>query len=218
MKLYKFWPTESALKNLKQQRLKLSKISELNDPFEFASIDLRDKAVRIAFSKWRLDQDKTKAVFSFCSSHYSPLMWAHYADFHKGLCLEFEVKKELLHEVKYIDSRSTKIRKGDDFSKAMKSTIFFHEISTTKFAHWSYEKEQRLIRPIEDCVEDGGLIFMPIGSECRLSKVYLGARFDKSKISELVTHIKPYDVQIKMKRPAFRDFRVVERQDWQAPN
>jgi hypothetical protein len=33
----------------------------------------------------------------------NPVLWSHYAEGHKGVCLGFDVKEELLEEVKYAD-------------------------------------------------------------------------------------------------------------------
>lgn len=72
------------------------------------------------------------------------LMWAHYADKHKGLCLEFDGSAncnffgEAL-PVEYEDF--TPVPLGEDSMKAMTRIIL------TKSKHWSYEREYRIFRP-----------------------------------------------------------------------
>ena len=71
------------------------------------------------------------------------LMWSHYADFHRGICLEFDGEAMFMqhanrvtyakHRPKidaYRDSNDTKLDKA----------------LLTKSDHWSYEREWRLIR------------------------------------------------------------------------
>ena len=41
--------------------------------------------------------------FSFKWSN--PVLWAHYADKHKGICLGFDVPDDNVQRVKYVDTR-----------------------------------------------------------------------------------------------------------------
>ncbi len=72
------------------------------------------------------------------------LMWAHYADKHKGLCLEFDGSANCnffgeAQPVKYEDF--TPVPLGEDSTNAMERIIL------TKSKHWSYEREYRILRP-----------------------------------------------------------------------
>jgi hypothetical protein len=72
------------------------------------------------------------------------LMWAHYADKHKGLCLEFDGSCNCIffgeaQPVEYEDY--TPIPLHEDRERQMTRVIL------TKSKHWSYEKEYRIFRP-----------------------------------------------------------------------
>jgi hypothetical protein len=68
-----------------------------------------------------------------------PLMWAHYADSHKGICFEMESYKPLeLKEVKYKDELpKINLLKLDETNV---TDVFWH-----KGTMWSYEQEVRFI-------------------------------------------------------------------------
>ena len=46
MRLYHFIKKEHGLENVQERRLKIARIAELNDPFEFAAVDLSDPWLR----------------------------------------------------------------------------------------------------------------------------------------------------------------------------
>lgn len=70
-------------------------------------------------------------------------MWAHYADCHKGLCLEFDLTKDpeifiYLNQVNYDDTYpQVNYIKNQDITP-----ILLH-----KSAVWRYEEEWRVIKP-----------------------------------------------------------------------
>ena len=97
-----------------------------------------------------------RAVFArrglccFTEDPRSILMWAHYASGHKGVCLIYEaeqglVESGLLHRVNYCHEPPTmrlyeyEAYNGDHHEKWGKLT------SRTKFSHWNYENEWRLL-------------------------------------------------------------------------
>ncbi|NSL57033.1 DUF2971 domain-containing protein [Uliginosibacterium aquaticum] len=72
----------------------------------------------------------------------SPLMWAHYADTHRGVCLEFETSKwlfQLAWEVVYQDTYPF-------VDTANQSYLDIHRtVACTKATYWDYEKEWRIV-------------------------------------------------------------------------
>lgn len=69
------------------------------------------------------------------------LMWAHYADSHRGICLEFDGMSPLMahaQEVSYVDDR-VPINPYKDSQDVMMSKALL-----TKSRHWRYESEWRL--------------------------------------------------------------------------
>ncbi len=76
------------------------------------------------------------------------LMWAHYADGHKGLCLEFDgsANSDFFGEaqpVEYSDYSPLPLHKDSGSQMA--------RIVLTKSTHWAYEQEYRIILPNQAC-------------------------------------------------------------------
>ncbi len=91
MRLYHFTNAEYGLSNLREKHLKISRIDQLNDPFEFMGADLSNGDLRkeIEISKDRYNE--TMGLLCFSKNWDNPVQWGHYADGHKGLCLGFDV-------------------------------------------------------------------------------------------------------------------------------
>jgi hypothetical protein len=89
---------------------------------------------------------KSLKVFSLSENKDSILMWSHYADSHKGFCIEYETIKLGYKNIKFIYPLvySNKIiditkYKFNSFSPILNSLI--------KFDIWKYENEWRLVFP-----------------------------------------------------------------------
>ena len=81
----------------------------------------------------------------FSSSPYSTLMWSHYADSHKGFCLEFDrisnLRSNLCDKITYTDEvtlKSSIIEFIEDPLQFLKTNLY------VKHGDWSYEREWRL--------------------------------------------------------------------------
>jgi hypothetical protein len=92
-------------------------------------------------------------VLSLSARWDCPLMWSHYADMHRGLCIEYEFENHKcmgLKEVTYKADRSIKISDLIDW-KINKSAAAHRNIIDTYFyaksRQWRYEKEWRDIQP-----------------------------------------------------------------------
>ena len=91
MRIYYFTNEEIGLENLEYQRLKVARINDLNDPFEYVSVDLSEANDRIAFELTKEELNETKGTIGFSQDWQNPLLWGHYADKNKGLCIGFDV-------------------------------------------------------------------------------------------------------------------------------
>lgn len=82
-------------------------------------------------------------VFCVSTKRDDILMWTHYADSHKGICLEFDGMQTLManaQKVEYSQDRVPINLYSDANDVAMRKTLL------TKSSHWAYEAEWRLIR------------------------------------------------------------------------
>ena len=87
----------------------------------------------------------TEHVGGFCASGKRDdiLMWSHYADSHRGICLEFDEACPLFaaaQQVKYSKFRSPINRYSDDYDAMAEKALL------TKSDHWKYEAEWRSLR------------------------------------------------------------------------
>ena len=122
----------------------------------------------------------------FCLSHRwdSPLMWSHYADEHKGICVELtrrdDVPLDAFHPVIY--KKSNPINASDIAEWVdLDSISAFNRISSsvfyTKSPDWKYEKEWR------DIDTKSGLK----DRKFDITGVYFGCRCDESVRNLLIT-------------------------------
>jgi len=73
---------------------------------------------------------KPKGLLCFSRHWHNPVLWAHYADSHKGLCLGFDVP-DGDRDVAYVE-RPIKLTHLD---LSVADSMLF-----TKYEHWRYER------------------------------------------------------------------------------
>lgn len=83
MRLYHFTCQKFGLLAIKDHRLKISRISGLNDPFEFLVWNLQDTVRRAKLRQWKMDRDNELGILCFSRKWSNPLLWGHYADNHR---------------------------------------------------------------------------------------------------------------------------------------
>ena len=166
---------EWAIQAIQKKWLKISRFKELNDPFELSCINLRDKNMR-NFNIKSIDVlNNTYGVISFSEDYKSPLMWSHYADDHKGICLGFDVDENDLIKVRYRKDRV----KLDDKDRLTKKDAL--DIFAVKFNGWSYEKERRIIPALINSHRSNGKYFELFSEKMRLTEVLIGVKCNQTK-------------------------------------
>src|SRR5215216_5139997 len=73
-------------------------------------------------------------VVCFSRNWNNPLLWAHYSDKHKGICLGFDLPDDFLKGVTYLRDRVPPPQGVSDINEALAQQWLF-----TKFADWCYE-------------------------------------------------------------------------------
>lgn len=123
-----------------------------------------------------------EGVFCLSQSWRSVLMWSHYADHHKGICIEYDVTGQShgrLFPARYGVSRSIKIsdiiacwvRSDTEAKRRILETYFY-----AKSGQWRYEKEWR------DVKDKAG----PHESEFSITGIMFGYRCDPAAMSAIV--------------------------------
>lgn len=208
MRAYRFFPKEYALEALRDQRLKVAQLDELNDPFELFSVDLSNRDMRRRFIQWKRGLAARTGVICFSRRWKAPPLWSHYADRHRGMALEFEVGDNLLVPMRY---RATRRKLDIDRIKAVGgfSKELAEELYSTKAKYWKYEEESRVQVTLAECQRVGNLMFEPLGDQIWISGVIAGALCNTSK-QEIAAHL-PADQKVTLYRArlAFKSFHVV---------
>jgi hypothetical protein len=105
MQVYKFLDAQFGLKSLSERRIKISILSDLNDPFELLPWELSNRAYRNAARRTRSELATRRGILCFSADWRDPVIWAHYSDKHKGICLGFEISDDVCKKVKYVPRR-----------------------------------------------------------------------------------------------------------------
>lgn len=173
--VFKFAKPEDIEHYLVKNTIGFNSIENFNDPFEssynfkhyFWSHEERNS---FCFSEDKLEKKNLVSqvrtliknrldclsISCFSLTPYEPLMWAHYANYHFGICLCFERKnlfktQKAVHEkVRYSNQLPTiDFFEGVSTKSTLKPQI--DEIILTKSLNWAYEKEYRFF--LEDNIQ-----------------------------------------------------------------
>lgn len=211
MTIYHFVPADYGLENLKKRRLKIATIPDLNDPFELLCVDLSDKDIRSGMRNWRRELGAKYGILCFSKTWRNPVQWSHYADRHRGLALGFDVPLGYAMDVNYKEQRSKEeVRELLSGKSTLKKQEMMQKFLSTKYAHWSYEKECRIFINLEEKDESTGLYFQDFSEILRLSEVIVGAESEvtRAQLREALGELSP-QVGVRNARLAFKSYRVV---------
>lgn len=210
MRLYYLCPPQFGISNLAMRRLKISRFSDLNDPFELLAVELTDSGHRQVFRALKDELNKSKGLLCFAKTWSNPLMWGHYADRHTGIALGFDVQDDLAKQVIYAN-RLQKIQFDQSTGKPSITYESMERLLRTKFFDWKYEDEYRVWAQLDRSTEESGLYFFNLNEQIRLREVVLGQRctLPIDRVRDLVSSY-PEHVDVHKARIAFGSFRVVK--------
>jgi hypothetical protein len=213
MRVFHFVNHEFGLEDIRERRLKVAMLHELNDPFEFFGLNLSDKTVR---KRVRAAKDEFAARYGllcFSRNWINPVQWSHYAAKHSGLCLGFDVPDRELHRITYSPARLVV-----DTQNLLERDTLGDDIITkcllTKYVHWRYENEVRKFVPLEETTTDGRLRFVSFSPSLRLTCVIVGhqSAVTKAELRSTLGTLAP-EVGVWKARAAFSKFCVVKQLD-----
>jgi hypothetical protein len=190
MKLYKYKSLsnfEFVADILINNQLYAANIKELNDPMEGSFYCYNGNESYYNLINQELDELR---VCSLSITMNSPILWAHYADNFKGICIEIEIDETILeiHKINYspmnpIPSENYKGLLGDEeeltpYNWALASL-------NHKYEEWAYEHEYRLLSN-KNIISDG----------FKITKIYFGIRTSKI-YKDIITKLVSSDIEIK---------------------
>jgi hypothetical protein len=215
VRLYHFVNEQYGLDDIRQRRLKIATLQDLNDPFELLSIDCSNESIRRAFTVLKDELSKNRGIICFSRKWDNPVLWSHYSDKHRGLCLGFDLPdgQNQVHRISY--SRQRLIAELDKLApSSVEAAIEMKKLLFTKYAHWRYEDEVRGFVTLEEQDSATQLYFVKFSEELKLKEVIVGAC---STISRNTLHKALGDLSSSVSaikaRLAFKTFRVVRQRN-----
>lgn len=133
---YKYFNTNT-LDSICNDYFYFSEISKLNDPLDIPIIEMAKKE---KFDKLKIKPDDIK-VLSLTEENNNTLMWSHYADSHRGICIGYNINSLPNYigwdYINYIPENYNYEKMSID--KGLLNVGMF-----SKHNNWKYEKEVRL--------------------------------------------------------------------------
>jgi len=214
IRLYNLASSKYALENVERNRVKISRIDDLNDPFELLPANLGDPGERKLLRQFKTSFDRAYGIHCFSRSWNNPVLWSHYGGKHAGVCLGFDVDARCAFPVSYVDSL-----KQFDFAAidaAQKGRLDFareevRQLISTKFRYWNYEDEMRVFVELDHSTAQDGLYFSDFGPQLQLREVIVGARCDipVREVCDIVKRFAP-ETTVRKARLAFNSFSITE--------
>ncbi|HZV69559.1 MAG TPA: DUF2971 domain-containing protein [Saprospiraceae bacterium] len=147
--------------------------------------------MRVALTEIRNRDFSKIGISCFTEKFDDLLMWAHYADGHKGFCLEYDTSQEpfsKLHKVNYVKSvpklNSNKFLDGSEEPSGIVEAYL-----TTKYIDWSHEQEWRVLHK-----EMYKVIYLLPSA---LNAVYFGSKMDLVNFEIIALILKGQNPKVK---------------------
>ena len=190
-RVYKFTRAQYGISSLEKKRLKLSTIMDLNDPFDLCPLDTTNPAVSKAADAVTSGVWRTTAILCFSRNWDNLLLWSHYGDSHKGICLGFDISEgdpgvnydtDVLYQPNLLQ-----IRRPEDLNFDLANRLL-----RTKHESWSYEQEVRMLVNLSDPPDVQGIHWIEFGPLLMLKEVIIGAQCHPIMSKKIEEAVKPY--------------------------
>jgi hypothetical protein len=149
-----YLPARHEISDLRERRLKVCELGHFNDPFEFwPSMRYSDKGIRDKYKAVVRQIEKKWGVLCFSGVWDRQLLWAHYADGHKGVALGFEIPRGPQDPFVTVHYRARQLRPVVELDTGpeaeAKNEERFLALGRVKSVEWHYEDESRLFVPLK---------------------------------------------------------------------
>lgn len=190
--LYKYMNIDiNTLNLISEEKLRISNFNYFNDPIDPI---IKLKIDTLPEIKDIIDKIK---ICSLSSEYDNFLMWSHYSNKHRGICIAYDISKirkynkTILKKVIY----SKKIQIYKPYNHIFENSILneennFISLFYLKHENWKYEKEYRIIT-----YEYYDFINLPIKS------IYFGMNADINHINLVKNFIKGKDIELYKMKP-----------------
>lgn len=138
--------------------------------------------------------NKNVGVLCLSEKNNDILMWAHYAESHKGFVVEFDSGSEFFDQTLSAQDNLRKLLKVEYSEKRPSLTISDItevELFLAKSKHWEYEKEWRMVMPLKEACEvishSAGDIYLFEYPRQAIRSIVFGARMQEELIRDVVS-------------------------------
>jgi Protein of unknown function (DUF2971) len=209
MRVYHLLTAENGMSDISLRRIRISRVRDLNDPFELLAARADSEELRKGLRSWVEEFDRNKGLLCFSKRWRNPVLWSHYASKHRGMCLGFDVADKLLQDVQYTKDRLP-IQFVDGTPDKGLEEEFVRDLLYTKYEHWAYEEEARTYVRLDHSTTENGSYFYSFDSALAVGEVILGplCEFPIERVRELVHSVYEH-VRVIKARLAFKWFDVV---------
>lgn len=170
-------------------RLYLASYSELNDPMEGAyRISNRVNYDNPWMESFHTEKNDIR-ICSLSKTYNNMLMWSHYADSHKGCCIELELKskKDIIERpIEYVETIQE--LQGKNYREEA------IDILSRKLKCWLYEQEVRLLKEIPRDSRKSKFI------KIKIVRIYLGCKMAAKDVRFYTNLIHSIDPKIEVKQ------------------
>lgn len=154
---------------------------------------------RINFSKNEINKlIDTYGIFSVSKDNENILLWSHYANSHKGYCIEF--KSEGIEAKPIIYKNQIPTINLTEFSSTTygeeKRNKVISEALLTKLDIWSYENEYRVIANAEQLEKIGKGIMRQYYDPCYIESIIFGSKMS-TEIKQYIINKIPFKTKFK---------------------
>ncbi|PQJ30172.1 DUF2971 domain-containing protein [Rubritalea profundi] len=194
--IYRYLDLQAGLATLEQKEFKVSRLSQLNDPFEWLPtiIDWQDTKnltphdIELAQREMMATIGELLGIICFSGRSDLPALWAHYAQEHQGIAIGVSASSPCFSRVDNppkpinYDDRRIKIKWRDlsssingssaspEFSKALTDLGF------RKGENWEYENEYRALFRLKECeTVKNGMYFVKSDDTFKITEIIVGA-------------------------------------------
>lgn len=188
-RLYRYRSLEKfdrELEALEENYLYCARYTTLNDPMEgvFRSSKVFRESSNYRTTRKEIVDNKTEiGLCSFSEVHDHELMWAHYADQYRGICIGFSFAKLLDNldgEVSFVRMYYNEAVPIVRHNRQEPGDVAKMVLSYKNY-RWLYEREWRMFAPVGKA---------DYGDTSCVTHVYLGSRIEPAKRARLISAMK----------------------------
>ncbi len=203
MLFYRYQPINKlSLLNLSKKMNWVANPFEFNDPFEFHLKDIYFNDNEGNFKQLNTEQIKVRehilnqinyyGVVCYSTNEHNTLMWSHYADNHRGMCLVFDVPNPIenyLLKVNYIEELPYINYDMDSLLPEIRKII------TSKSKDWEYEQEYREVKTGKDVYSPycGKLVEIIFGCKCTKEDIEFVINVSNANYEDIIISKKNID-------------------------